>query len=626
MAKRDTTDKPKGKSKLSNILVLVLLGVLLLGLGGYGVTGFNTQVRSVGNVGETPIDAATYHGLLRQRMDQVTQQTGEAMTFAEAEQMGLAQAVLQQVVSTAALQETARRADLSVGDAEVARRIAQVPAFQGMNGEFDRDAYRDILDRSGRTVAGFEESVRREAAADLLQRALLNGLTPPAIYGETLLGYVGEARSVSWAAIPETLLEAQPEAPTEEEVQAWYEANADQFTLPERKQITYAWLSAEMMLDQVELSDADLRAGYEARSAEFSRPERRMVDRLGFADLDAAQAALEAIEAGETSFDALIADRGLAEGDVDLGTITRGVLTPEAGEAVFALEDTGIAGPVMSAVGPALFRVNAIMTAQETSFEEALPQLREEMALARAAELIRGEIDPLDDELAGGATLEDLAADTPMQTGTVTWDGETVPSDDPAAQPEFMNAAAAATEGDFPEITTTESGLVFALRVDAVLPSELRPLEEVRAEAEEGAAAQKRADALAALGDTLKSRLDAGEDFAALGLEPQSRDGLTRQAPAFDLPGPVLQTLYDLEAGETAVATGPEGAWLLRVDGVTPPDMTTADARAALEQVRQETTMAVADDILNQLAREETQKDGLDLNQTALTAIHNALR
>ncbi len=626
MAKRETSEKPKGRKHLSNTLVLVLLGVLLLGLGGYGVTGFNTQVRSVGMVGETQIDAATYHGMLRQRMDQMAQQTGEPVTFDQAEQTGLATAVLQQAVATAALQEAARSAGVSVGDAEVARRVSTVPAFQGMDGNFDGDTYRDLLKRSGRTIGGFEDGVRKEASAELLQRALLNGLTPPKAYGDTLVTFLGEARSVTWAPIPDSLLGTDPAQPDDAAVQAWYEANPDRFTLPERKEITYAWLSPAMMLDQVDLSDDELRASYDARSAEFQRPERRMADRLGFADMAAAQAAKDAIEAGTTSFDQLLAERGLSEGDVDIGTVARGALAPEAADAVFGLEDTGIAGPAMSAVGPALFRVNAILSAQTTSYEDALPQLRDELALQKAAQLVQQEMETLDDELAAGATLEELAADSPMEIGTLTWDANSIPAADPAAQPEFYNAAAALADGDFPEITLTDSGLLFAMRLDSLKPSELQPLGEVRDEAAAGAAEAARIEALTAEGAALKARLDAGEDFAALGLEPQSRSGLIRQSPPRDLPFPVLKQLYDLGAGDSAVVSDDSGAWLLRVDGVTPPDMASDQIRAALAGFNQDTGRAIADDILGELSREVTQEAGLDLNQTALNAVHSSLR
>ncbi len=168
----------------------------------------------------------------------------------------------------------------------------------------------------------------------------------------------------------------------------------------------------------------------------------------------------------------------------------------------------------MSAVGPAIFRVNAILSAQTTSFEDALPQLRQDLALARAAELVQQEMEPLDDELAGGATLEELAADSPMQIGTVTWDAQSEPADAPATEPEFYNAAAALADGDFPEITLADSGTIFAMRLDSLAPSELQPLGDVRAEAEAGAAEAKRIEALEAEGEALKARLAAGEDFA----------------------------------------------------------------------------------------------------------------
>ena len=144
--------------------------------------------------------------------------------------------------------------------------------------------------------------------------------------------------------------------------------------MPERKEITYAWLTPTMVAGSVALDEAELRAAYDARIDDFSRPAMRMVDRLGFPDEAAAAAARARIDAGETTFDGLLSERGLTIDDVDLGTVEESDLG-EAGAAVFALEDTGVVGPLPSTVGPALFRVNAIMLPQETPFEEARAQL-----------------------------------------------------------------------------------------------------------------------------------------------------------------------------------------------------------------------------------------------------------
>ncbi|WP_161556130.1 hypothetical protein [Mangrovicoccus ximenensis] len=45
-----------------------------------------------------------------------------------------------------------------------------------------------------------------------------------------------------------------------------------------------------------------------------------------------------------------------------------------------------------------------------------------------------------------------------------------------------------------------------------------------------------------------------------------------------------------------------------------------------LAQVNRETALAIADDVLAELSREVTQEAGLELNQTALNAIHGSLR
>ena len=620
------TEKSKGSKTLSNTLMLVLLGLLLIGLGGYGITGFGTQVRSVGSVGGTEIDASGYFTAIRTRMAQISQQTGQEMTADQARELDLPQAVLQNQIAQAAIEEAARIAQISVGDAEVARRVQSVDAFNGLDGQFDRDTYRELLQRSGQTPGTFEARIRGEAAAQIVQRAVLNGITPPPTYARTLWTYAAETRDIAFAPLSASLLETPPAAPSEDEVKAWYDANPAAFAIPESRDLTYVWLAPAMLADQVELSDDDLRTAFEARADQYRRPERRMVDRLGFADMAAAEAAKAALDSGEKSFDDLLAERGLTEADVDLGAVIPGDLTGPAAAAVFGLADTGIAGPTESAVGPALFRVNAILAAQTTRYEDALPELRESLALERARDLVAERLQALDDDLAGGATLEDLAADTEMELGTVALTAGELPATPPASLPEFQNAAMAAQAGDFPQIEQAATGEVFALRLDTVHAASVRPLDEVRAEAEAGAAAQKEREALAALGQSLKDRLAAGEGYADLGLTPQTRAGLARRAPAFDLPGAVLDQVYDMAAGEVRVANDASGVYLVQVTGVTPPETDSAEAKDILAQLSRDTAMAVAQDILNEMARAVSETAGIELNQTAIDSVASQLR
>jgi peptidyl-prolyl cis-trans isomerase D len=137
------TTKPKSKQ---NIFVWILMGLLVLGLAGFGIDGFLGQrVRSIGAVGGQEITVDTYARALQQEMRGIQSQTGQAFTFAQMQAMGIDQAVRARLVAQAALDAEADRIGLSLGDENVSRAITEIGAFRGPGGEFDREAYRFAL-------------------------------------------------------------------------------------------------------------------------------------------------------------------------------------------------------------------------------------------------------------------------------------------------------------------------------------------------------------------------------------------------------------------------------------------------------------------------------------------------
>jgi peptidyl-prolyl cis-trans isomerase D len=610
------------KGKLSNILVWIILGLLIVGLAGFGTGNFGGTVRSVATVGETEIDTNTYARALQQRLRAIGDARGEPITMAEAQAQGVDTVVLQELLAAAALEEAARLAGLSVGDARVGEQVRSIPGFQGVDGQFNRETYEFALERAGLTVPEFEADVRAELSRNLLQVAAAQGVQPLPAYSEAIYDFLGETRTVSFALLTEAALEAPVPARNEDEVQAYYDANSAEFTLPGHKAITYAWLTPDMILDSVEVSEDALRAAYDARREEFDIPARRLVERLGFPDEAAAQAAREAIEAGETDFGALLAERGLTPDDVDLGFVEQSDLDA-AGAEVFALEDTGVVGPLPSPVGPALFRVNAILTPRNVPFEEARETLRADLARDRALEVISSEIEPLNDLLAGGATLEDLAAESEMTLGTIDWRG---PAEGIAAYDAFNTAADAVTEDDFPEIEMAEDGSIFALRLDATVPPQVPPLDAIRDAVAAGAQAAAIRDALAARAEEMVTELSAGGSFDTLGLTAITREGITRRSAVEGLPAGAVETIFDLDPGSAAVLPVGSSVALLRLESATLPDPGAADAQAVREAMNRQASQAMAEDVLSTLARWIETQTGISINQTALNAVHSQIQ
>ena len=67
-----------------------------------------------------------------------------------------------------------------------------------------------------------------------------------------------------------------------------------------------------MLIDTVEVDEDALQAAYEQRKAEYVIPERRLVERLVYPTRPKAAAAKARLDAGEATFDELVAERGLA--------------------------------------------------------------------------------------------------------------------------------------------------------------------------------------------------------------------------------------------------------------------------------------------------------------------------
>jgi peptidyl-prolyl cis-trans isomerase D len=606
--------------KASNLFVWVILGLLFVALAGFGIGSFSGGGSRIGEVGDVEITVDDYARALDQEIRARVAQTGQPVTLGDLRAQGVDEAVLRALVARAALANEAQSMGLSVGDEEVARQITQIEAFQGLDGTFDREGYEFTLRQNGLTPSSFEEDVREDTARSLLQVAVLGGLRPDPTIAEALVAYQGETRDFSLVAITEADLPAGLPAPTEADLQAYYEANPQRFTRPEARRITYAWITPSMLMDSMTIDEGTLRALYEERASFYRQPERRLLERLVFLDTDAAQAAFDAIAAGETDFDTLIEDRGLTFEDVDLGEVAAGDLSPAAAEAIFSDTTSEIIGPVDSSLGPALFRVNAVLDASEVSFEEAQEELRAELAAEAARRAIDDLRDPVDDLLAGGATLEEIAAETEMTLGTI--DYTPVSEAGIAGYDAFREAAQLAADGDFPELLELSDGGLFALRLDELVPPALPPLDEIRAEVASGWRATALRDQLAARGETLIGQLATGaalEDLGQVEVERQVR----RQDFIPDAPQTLVAQVFQLEEpGDVVLVPGAEQAMIARLDAINPAARDEPAAQAMIQMIQQSVAQSMAQDIFEAYGQAMQSQVGIRLDQSMINAVH----
>lgn len=615
-----TEDQPRKKKKAGSFIVWGILVLVMLGLGGFGVTNFGGGVNSIGKVGDREIDVNDYARALRQEMNAISAQFGQPVTFQQAQAFGIDQRVLQTVVTRAALDNEAARIGISAGDASVAAEITAIDAFKGSSGTFDREAYRFALDRNNLTEADFEQGIREDIARSVLQGAIVGGFTAPAALTDTLTAWAGERRSFSLLQLTEADLTAPVADPTEEELTAFYDANIDRFTKPEAKRITYVALLPETLAPEMEVDEAALRDLYDSRINEFMIPEKRLVERLVFPTEADAQAARARLDAGEVTFDQLVTERGLSLTDVDMGDVSETDLGA-AGEAVFALTEPGVAGPAPSDLGPALFRMNAILAAQETSFEDAKETLSAEMKTDAARRAISARIEEIDDLLASGADLEEVAAEAKMDIATIDYVTGAESPEGIAAYPDFREAADALQEGDFPEAIQLDDGALVALRLDQIVPPAPIPLDEVREDATAAWRLEATQKALAARAEAIKAEVGGGKSLGAFGIVSVTRN-ITRDGFVESAPADLLDTLFAMEQDELRVVQGDGFTGLLRLDTISPAETAGEDAEALRDSIAIRAQQTLAQDAFALFTNALSTEAGIQIDQTAVNAVN----
>ena len=84
MAKTPTEDGKRQRGKTQQVMVWTLMGMLIIGLGGFGVTSFSGAKSRLATVGDVEITTNDYARALRTQVNAFSQQIGQPLSMQEA--------------------------------------------------------------------------------------------------------------------------------------------------------------------------------------------------------------------------------------------------------------------------------------------------------------------------------------------------------------------------------------------------------------------------------------------------------------------------------------------------------------------------------------------------------------
>ena len=607
-------------SKMSKFFVWAILLMLIVGLGGFGIGGFGRSLDKIGSIGNKKISTNDYVNTLRQEISNFERQNGKPISFNEALTLGLDGVAINKLLTTASMDSELSRIGISVGDAEIAKRVSEIPQFFGPDGVFDQDTYRMVISQIGKTVSEFEGELRANLSRDLLRQAVTGGLESTDTYANNIYNYINEERSLRSITLTKNNLQDSSPIPTETELSSFLEDNKESFRELETKIITYSILRPEMLFDQIKVSDKTIKELFDSRASMYNPPEKRRVNRLAFVNKEAASKAYDLIASGKSTFDDLVKERGLSSKDTEIGMLSKQELSPLEGEIVFDLPLNEASSVIESSIGPAIFKVIEIETAVVTPIENVMDELINTLKLEDAKNLITTKKETYEDLLVSGGTLEELATEPGFKIKTMDFTTEL--SNSLTSDISFFEEAKLITKDYYPTLFDLKDGSIIAIRLDKVLPSFIPELQVIREKVKKDWTSYIISERLTNLATEISKQLRVNPDWEnSAGKEPKVTK-ISRLTQNLDTPFPLAQKAFITKVGAVDFVNDAETVIVYEVTDVTSPDLNSAAAKAFSKEFNEQMLAEFENDVFSYYIESIRKNLGFTLDQGALNSIH----
>jgi peptidyl-prolyl cis-trans isomerase D len=512
----------------------VLGACLLVGLAGFGINNVIIDLGSntVARVGGQEISTLEFQRAYQNQLNRIAAQFGVVPTAEQAANMGVPSTVLGQLSQQAALDHMADTFGLGVSDAKLAQMLREDPAFGGTLGNFDPQAFQEVLQRSGLTEAEYFANQTDAAAREQLILSLFGDMGMSETAASLLAGYLYDTRTVDYFVINETGIEVPD--PTEEQLATYLAEHQAEFRTPETRVVDILAFSPETLAATKTIPEEEIAAEYEQRRSQFVTPERRTIEQIVLENAEQAALFEQGLAEGR-SFEELVVETGLIP--ASLGTQAQSEITDTAlAEAAFALDEGGYA-VIEGAAGQRVIHVSAIEEGGEQSLDEVRDEIAQDLALDAARDEYADILDEIESLRAAFQPLSDIAerygletVEVPLTAGGAELEGIAgIPED---TRTRVSEEVFAAEEGRLTPAIVLGSNHNIWFDLQSIEPERDLTLEEARDDVAAAWRAEQVDQAVAARVEEIVAKLDAGASLADVAVEygqfPQISSSFTR--------------------------------------------------------------------------------------------------
>ncbi len=602
------------KKIIQIVLALIILPFAFWGVESYvSGGGRGEDVAKVGGIG---ISQQEFQQSLREQQERLRPMLGGNVNPAMLDNPELRRAVLDTMINQNLLALNARKAKLTVSDAQLAEFIASVPQLQE-NGKFSKARYEAVVASQGMSKEMFEARLRQDLAMQQAMAAVADAAMPSRAAAERWIATQLEEREIAEAMLRPEQYAAQVKLGADA-VKTYYEANKKQFETPEQVRVEFVVLNQDKLAEQVTVADEAVKKAYEAQADRYKQPETRRASHILItaakgapeAEAKSAQARAEALlvqlKKAPGDFEKLARensqDPGSAAKGGDLDWFGRGMMVKPFDDAAFALKEGQVSELVRSDFGFHIIKLTGVRAERARPYDEVKGEIAADLkrqsaakAYAESAEGFTNMVYEQADSLKPVIEKYKLA---PRQSDWIVKNG--------AAVPPFTNAklmAALFSDDALKNKRNTEavevaSNTLVAARVLEHKPAALQSMESVQSIIEKILVRQEASKLAATDGAEKLARLQKGE---SVNLSWGTARSITR-ANAPQLPPDAVGAIFKAPANDGAKTPSyvgtrvPGGAYALyRIGSVKKFAATPGAEPPAARALRQKYAQTIAE-------------------------------
>lgn len=550
------------------LFVLLVISFSMWGVGDIVLNYVN--MRPVATVDGHNITQEEFSARLQNMVGKAQELSKGQLSAEQIKQMGIPQRILDSLVDQFLIVAELKKRNLVVTDAVVRRRVQSIPTFLNEQGVFDKRAFDYLLYNNRITEAQFIADVRLELQQHQLFGALMAGMQLPKSYVDLLFKGFFEQRVFAVVTIPLSKMVVK-DSPTVADLEKFYRENQAEFTRPEMRKITLLEIDPKLMKDRVTIPLDKVQEEYERRKAEFEIAEKREIKQINLKDEESAKKAVESLKKGRP---VPAVARDLAAEFKDLGLVTKQQLPDLVADRLFEAELGQVTEPISTPFGWQVYVISKIEPSFIKSFIEIRPQLESELKVQIANDQIYELKNKIEDALAGGATLSEIAKEHHLKIQSI--EGVSKFGKDEAEKyvlPESGRADILDQVFSLPEnadspVIDTKEGSSYVVHVDAVRGAHVPPFEDIKDKVSKAWIQEKRFNLSAIVAEQLVkdarsvldlSRLALNRKLSIKMLDPLSRvDAEKDEKIHAQFTPKLVSQMFELKPGKAAYGLTPD--------------------------------------------------------------------